>query len=241
GWKKPDCWKTSPNLVKMINQFNTEVRWVQTTLLQEKKLARRIRFLMKFIDIAYKCQQIRNFHTLAAIHSALIAKRIMNLPVFFFFSSLLLLHIIYIHIYMHMHIVDIIQWDGLKVQQRESWDKFQNLFDWKKDALFELQERCESPAIPYLPLFCAQFFKIEESQEYKLGDGSINRRKLQLLVQRAERFVQYKQVIGYHFPIKYDYQSLLLKEWKELQNVQEEHLEMLADLVGRNAKLNKKI
>ncbi|ETO05641.1 hypothetical protein RFI_31755 [Reticulomyxa filosa] len=114
-----------------------------------------------------------------------------------------------------------------------------------------MQERCESPAIPYLPLFCAQFFKIEESQDYQLSDGSINRKKLQLLVERAERFVRYKQKkkiknfllvtlqIGYQYQIKHDYQSLLLKEWKEQQNVQEEHLDMLADLVGQNSKNQK--
>ncbi|ETO29890.1 NUDIX hydrolase, partial [Reticulomyxa filosa] len=161
-------------------------------------------------------------------------------------------------------------WDGLKTQQRQLWEDFQKMFDWKKEALYEMQERCESPAIPYLPLFCAQFFKIEEAYEYKLQDGAINRYKLELLVERAERFVRYKQVvfyfvcvitifkkiytecvmyvfiddanqtivqIGYHYDIKYDYQALLLKEWKEQQNVQEEHLALLSDLIRRSVNL----
>ncbi|ETO27733.1 rasGEF domain-containing protein [Reticulomyxa filosa] len=53
AWKQDDSkWQKAPNICKFIEQYNTEVKWVQYTLLTERKVSRRCRFLLKFIDIA---------------------------------------------------------------------------------------------------------------------------------------------------------------------------------------------
>ncbi|ETO09332.1 Ras guanine nucleotide exchange factor, partial [Reticulomyxa filosa] len=196
AWKQESSkWIHAPNICKFIEQYNTEVRWVQYTLLTEHKATRRCRFLLRFIDIALHCQKIRNFNTLAAIHSALTMNVIANLP-----------------------------WNQLNRCETKKYEDFRNLFDnWKKTEFFDQQEKAPSPAIPYLALFCKQFFRIEELEEYILPDQSINYNKLLHLADRAERFRSYSRQ-KYSFHKKFDYQALLFKEWALLEKITDDNL-----------------
>ncbi|ETO10378.1 RasGEF domain-containing protein, partial [Reticulomyxa filosa] len=211
AWKQETSkWIKAPNVCKFIEQYNTEVKWVQYTLLTEKKLARRGRFLLKFVDVAlvnYHCQEIRNFNTLAAIHAALTANFIVNLP-----------------------------WDTLNRSEAKKYEEFRNLFDnWKKTDFFNRQEKAPSPAIPYLALFCKQFFRIEELEEYILPDQTINYNKLLHLADRAERFRSYTDQ-KYHFTKKFDYQALLFKEWALQEDITDDMLYEMSKEARKNEK-----
>ncbi|ETO27732.1 hypothetical protein RFI_09401 [Reticulomyxa filosa] len=151
------------------------------------------------------CQEIRNFNSLAAIHSALTANLIVNLP-----------------------------WDQLNNANSKKYEDFRNLFDnWKKTDFFDRQEKAASPAIPYLALFCKQFFRIEELEEYILPDQSINYNKLLHLADRAERFRSYSHK-KYNFKKKYDYQALLFKEWAIQERITDDMLYEMSKEVRRN-------
>jgi hypothetical protein len=57
----------SPNVVQLISRFNQISAWVQTAIVKETQYKRRKKTLSRFIKIAGKLREIKNFHSMMAI------------------------------------------------------------------------------------------------------------------------------------------------------------------------------
>ncbi|ETO20275.1 Ras guanine nucleotide exchange factor, partial [Reticulomyxa filosa] len=166
SWEGRDGWNKSPHLRHMIDQFDTEVKWAQLTLIQAPKVSKRVQWLCKLMDIATHCERLGNFHTLVAMHTAL--------------KSCL---------------VKKMSWTSLSRKQKTRFDEFQTYFDWKFSSLAQMQLRASAPAIPYIGFFCRDFYKHEEGGDYVQSDGSINRNRLIAVMTHADRLLCYKDVL----------------------------------------------
>jgi len=57
----------SPNVVQLIQRFNSMSAWVQAAIVKETQFKRRKKTLSRFIKIASKLREIKNFHSMMAI------------------------------------------------------------------------------------------------------------------------------------------------------------------------------
>jgi len=67
AWKKKDKEQRAPNLLEMIEQFNSISMWVVCVVLQQKKKRDRTRCIEKFIHIATHLRKLRNFSACCAV------------------------------------------------------------------------------------------------------------------------------------------------------------------------------
>ena len=91
---------TSPNIRKILNQFEERVNWVLTTILQHDR-KKRSEMLCKFILIAKHCANLRNFNAtlqiVTAIEDNLLIRFHGTLEVFFLFSLFNLNYLLFIY------------------------------------------------------------------------------------------------------------------------------------------------
>ncbi len=69
AWSSPKLKHRSPNLLAMIDRFNTISHWVAFTILSQKAYADRVRAFEMFIRIAGVCFEINSFNTAMALIS----------------------------------------------------------------------------------------------------------------------------------------------------------------------------
>ncbi len=55
AWAKADADKSAPNIRASIARFNEVTRWIVTVVLQQEKLSKRVKVLVKLIQIAKVC------------------------------------------------------------------------------------------------------------------------------------------------------------------------------------------
>eukprot|EP00483_Globobulimina_turgida_P011066 UN11087 len=73
GWKKKNRAERSPHLLNMISQFNSISKWVQCVVLQQRNTRQRTQCNEKFIRIAVKLKELRNFSAWCAVNFGLSA------------------------------------------------------------------------------------------------------------------------------------------------------------------------
>lgn len=61
AWKMEEQEK-APNLREIVQRFNQTGRWVATTILKEENSKNQTKLISKFIKVAQKMQQLRNYH-----------------------------------------------------------------------------------------------------------------------------------------------------------------------------------
>eukprot|EP01113_Clastostelium_recurvatum_P004256 TRINITY_DN1187_c0_g1_i11.p1 TRINITY_DN1187_c0_g1~~TRINITY_DN1187_c0_g1_i11.p1 ORF type:complete len:1140 (-),score=277.83 TRINITY_DN1187_c0_g1_i11:153-3572(-) len=79
SWQKADKEEKSPNLLKLIRQFNQVSRWVITALVQENNLRKRVTRLKYFIKVMQELRKLNNFDCMFALMSGLNAAPIHRL------------------------------------------------------------------------------------------------------------------------------------------------------------------
>ena len=67
AWMKKDHATTSPNILALIDHFNTVSNWVKVTLLTIVQRKERVKIMRKFIQLAYVLKQMRNYSGVIAI------------------------------------------------------------------------------------------------------------------------------------------------------------------------------
>jgi len=70
-WNKPKTQHLAPNLVELINQFNSVSKWVSSCIVCEDKLRRRVKLLELFVKTAKQLRELNNFHLLFAFISGM--------------------------------------------------------------------------------------------------------------------------------------------------------------------------
>ena len=76
SWKMKNKEEIAPNILKMINQFNQIIKFIQLKILQEKTLKNRIKSISKIIKICDKLLKIENYYAFAAVLNALLSSPI---------------------------------------------------------------------------------------------------------------------------------------------------------------------
>lgn len=71
AWQKDNKMEIAPNLTRLIERFNKIGYWVATEILTKHDLKMRVKYIKKFIKIAYKCYECNNFNGVMQILSGL--------------------------------------------------------------------------------------------------------------------------------------------------------------------------
>jgi hypothetical protein len=71
AWQKEQKAELAPNLTQLIERFNKIGYWVATEILTKHDLKTRVKYIRKFIKIAFKCYECNNFNAIMQILSGL--------------------------------------------------------------------------------------------------------------------------------------------------------------------------
>lgn len=71
AWQKDNKMEIAPNLTRLIENFNKIGYWVATEVLTKQDIKVRLKYIKKFIKIAYKCYECNNFNGVMQILSGL--------------------------------------------------------------------------------------------------------------------------------------------------------------------------
>merc|ERR1712232_1302760 len=71
GWSKSDKDSRSPNIVRLIEQFNKVSSWIATLIVKEDTPKKRGHMIRHWIDVAEECKAIGNLNGVNTIVSAL--------------------------------------------------------------------------------------------------------------------------------------------------------------------------
>jgi son of sevenless-like protein len=72
GWtRKETAEKNSPNILRMVDEFNKRSFWVATEIVNREDFGERARCVKHFIDVAQQCKDLHNFHSVFSIVSGL--------------------------------------------------------------------------------------------------------------------------------------------------------------------------
>mmetsp|Transcript_7790 Transcript_7790/g.9650 ORF Transcript_7790/g.9650 Transcript_7790/m.9650 type:complete len:604 (+) Transcript_7790:463-2274(+) len=156
NWCSEDKDKTAPNILRMINQFNSISNWAASEILKKKTPKARAVLLNRFIVIAEESRALRNYNAVMSILSGL-----QSAP-----------------IYRLQH-----TWNLLPDESWDIWDSLNHLMsnDNNYANYRKLIKDSEQPSVPYIGVFLTDLVFIEESQpDYITNTNLINVTKLEL-------------------------------------------------------------
>ena len=79
NWTREKKAELSPNVIRMIHQFNTLGQWVITQIVTTTKPRRRLKYLERMIATAFECYQMGNFNGAMAVISGLKSNQVTRL------------------------------------------------------------------------------------------------------------------------------------------------------------------
>eukprot|EP00484_Ammonia_sp_Unknown_P018104 CAMPEP_0197028260 /NCGR_PEP_ID=MMETSP1384-20130603/7984_1 /TAXON_ID=29189 /ORGANISM="Ammonia sp." /LENGTH=649 /DNA_ID=CAMNT_0042457231 /DNA_START=84 /DNA_END=2033 /DNA_ORIENTATION=+ len=215
AWKKKDKEQRAPNLLQMIHQFNMISKWVQCVVLQQRNRKKRSRTMEKFIHIALKLQELRNFSACCAINFGLSANVVYRLQD---------------------------AWKGVSNKEMKQYGEIQTIFKGKKnwELLRVLHKNAHAPSILHTGLFLQDLLNTDEGNEDTRKDGTVNFLKLKQTYTLIEQICMYQ---GEQYDIKQDLvmQTYLRETWDRQKSYNDDKMYKISQIVKAKDAENKEI
>eukprot|EP01117_Protostelium_nocturnum_P011672 TRINITY_DN4248_c0_g1_i1.p1 TRINITY_DN4248_c0_g1~~TRINITY_DN4248_c0_g1_i1.p1 ORF type:complete len:1192 (-),score=368.09 TRINITY_DN4248_c0_g1_i1:43-3618(-) len=171
AWSKPKLQHLAPNIISMINSFNSFAAWVSTAIVSEKKIKKRVKVFVYIIKVAEALRDLKNFHMLTATVSG------------FNNSSVLRLKWTREQLPKKTETV---------LQQLEQLTSMDSSFKWARLAV----DKSVPPCIPYIGTYLTDLTFIDETADF-VSPGRINFEKRKL-VYKVLLKIETKQQEGYN-------------------------------------------
>jgi hypothetical protein len=171
NWKKKKPTQASWNVLNMVERFNNVSSWVCTKILKQEDMEQRAGLIKKFIEIAEKSAEMKNFNTLMEILAAL-----------------------------NCHPVERLKqtWERVPARSIEIKMSLEELMETRNNYrnYRESMEKCRlnnAFALPYFGIYLRDLVFIDEGNATD-KDGSLNLDKIQLIanVLKDMKFFQKK-------------------------------------------------
>ena len=143
GWTASDKWQRAPNIMKMMDHFNSISQWIVFTIVDEANLTDRIALLERWIQIMDAANEIINFQLVFEIYAALCNPAVTHLK-----ST----------------------WDGVSPENMELYRKYANLASASSrfaNYRKELEQHCPETVIPYIGPFLTSLVYISDGNPSK--------------------------------------------------------------------------
>ncbi len=177
AWSK-DGGSRAPNVMRLINSFNTTTYWVASEIVNQSRLENRVAAMVKMIEIAERCEQIHNFQTLMEILVGLSMGPVSRLTQ---------------------------TWEAVPKEKLALFQRLQHLIDNRKNYNNYRLVLKESPlpCFPYVGLALKDLTFIEDGNENFLDAGKkvINWQKMSMIA-NVFRDLQRFQQHPYDFELK---------------------------------------
>jgi len=162
NWKKHDKQKRAPNILAMINQFNSVSNWISVTILNASSAKQRAKWVNKWVRIGELVFDFHDFQTLGAIHGALSSAPIYRLKK---------------------------MWKKVDKLCKVKLEEFRVIYDSRAgwSNLRKIHRETKPPMIPYAGSFLNVFYGIDEGNKNTKADGSVNFSKLMRLHTHIQR------------------------------------------------------
>jgi len=206
GWKKKDREQKSPNLLKMIAQYNRRCKWAQIAILSARGLEQRQKTLTWFIKLVAYLIKIQNYNSSWAVTGALNSTPIYNMK--------------------HT-------WAGIKKKDKDDFENQTKLFKATGNyrLLRQRMETLKPPAIPQLGVLLKDLVFIDDGF-LLMGNKTglkINFRKCKKLAERImEGFGKFQQQ-----PFEFERHEMVLawlkKNQEKVTTVQDTYLLDVSD------------
>ena len=172
-----------------------------------KDAKKRGRIIKKFIKICDQLFILRNFNSLYAIYGALYSSPVIRLKK---------------------------AWHYVPTKHLARFEEFKVIFSTKRNMsnLRKLHRETYPPMIPYTGIFLQDLLSIEEGNNKRKNDGSVNFARLLRLSTVIDSILLYQRTQYKINPDK-KLQSLIKMEFQLNQNISEEYLWKLSDRVKK--------
>lgn len=167
AWSKPSLQHRAPNVLALIDRFNTVSAWVASTILWQPTLKKRVALVKKFLQIMKVLERLNNFSSLLALIAGLNNASVSRLK--FTFGELTKKKI-------------------ETLRRLESKMSSENSYKNYREAL----RTALPPVVPYIGVFLMDLTMIEEGNPDEI-DGLINFQKLSMIYQVIEKVQRYQQ------------------------------------------------
>jgi hypothetical protein len=165
--KKATRDEKAPNIMAMIQRFNTVSRWVTSEILRMENIKKRAEVLTKFIQIAEGCEKLNNYNGMMEIISGLQSSAIFRLKHTWALCT--------------KHLKKYEQIHALMARDK-NFGKF-------RDHLHSV----DPPCIPYVGVYLTDLTFIEDGNKDYLDNGLINfdkRRKISQVIREIQQYQQ---------------------------------------------------
>lgn len=177
NWTRKNKDELSPNVMRMIDRFNSLYGWVIEEILAYDKSSHRALRLEKFILIAQELRKLRNYNDFLNIIVALNSLPMRNMHKTFrkLKKDTLLIF---------RELTEVCSCGSNYIRLRD-----------------EIEKSSGQPCVPYLGLYLTDLAFIEEGPRYILESGELNLNKIQRVGRVIERVMKYQKFQYTFFPI----------------------------------------
>eukprot|EP00761_Pharyngomonas_kirbyi_P002327 gb/GECH01002331.1/.p1 GENE.gb/GECH01002331.1/~~gb/GECH01002331.1/.p1 ORF type:complete len:888 (+),score=218.72 gb/GECH01002331.1/:1-2664(+) len=157
----------APNVDRMMQRTNTISHWVIHEILRPPSAKNRVHILRKFIEIAYHCREMGNFHSAFIICGALLSNAVYRLRQ---------------------------TWEGIGSKHQRMVDELFELTDASQNfgKMRTAVQQVRPPSLPYLGMFIKDLLAIEEASPDYIN-GLINFAKFRMLTRVVRDIKVYQQ------------------------------------------------
>jgi len=169
GWTDPKLSKKlSPNIIISTQKFNTLSQWVSTEIVTGSNPKQRAIMIERFVALAQKCVELRNFHTSMEILAGI-----------------------------NRGFVDRLKksWSHVSSSTKETLQSLNELMDPKHNFrnYREALKKSTKPCLPYFGIYLRDIIFTEEGNKDKLGEF-VNFEKIQMLGKIYKEILSFQQL-----------------------------------------------
>lgn len=198
AWTKSDKELRSPNLLKMIQNFNTVSKWVAYTLVKEVNLNKRVQLLSQFISIVEYLRELNNFNAIFQIIGGLGNSSVFRLSKTF---------------------------AKIKPEKKRMLEDMRVLTDPQKSwsNYRKTIHEINPPCVPFLGIYQTDLTFIEDGNPDKFSNGLNNFKKCRLVAAVILEIQQYQQK-PYNLTGVPSIEEFLQKDMADAQSFDEKQL-----------------
>lgn len=168
AWMKADKDQTTPNILRVINNFNMTSRLIASDILAKSSASLRASVIEKWAVVADICRCMHNFDGLLAIITAFTCSAIYRLKK---------------------------TWEKVSKQTRMLLEKLQSIVsaDGRFRNMREALRNCDPPCVPYLGFYLTDLAFIEEGTPNYNDAGLVNFSKMRMVANVIQEIRSYQQ------------------------------------------------